>query len=122
MGTGLWNWRNYNYLEKENFESFDNLMGKIVQYLSLKTDKRRFRIHNKGEYLLPDNIELEAELYNKSFEFIPDAEIDLELINESAEHFAYIFTPGDGVYKLNIGDLQAGTYRYTAKTEYNNEV
>jgi hypothetical protein len=122
MGTGLWNWRNYNYLENENFESFDNLMGKIVQYLSLKTDKRRFRIHNKGEYLLPDNIELEAELYNKSFESIPDAEIDLELINEESEHFTYIFTPEDGAYKLNIGDLLAGTYKYKAKTEYNNEV
>ncbi len=121
MGTGLWNWRNHNYLEKENFESFDNLIGKIVQYLSLKVDKRRFKIHNKGEYLLPDNVELEAELYNKSFELIPDAEIDLELINEAAEHFAYIFTPEDGVYKLNIGDLQPGTYKYTAKTEYNNE-
>ena len=43
-GEGVWRWRLFDYLQNQDHERFNELIGKIVQYLSLKEDKRRFRI------------------------------------------------------------------------------
>lgn len=118
MGEGLWLWRNYTYLEKSNFISFNNLIGKTVQYLMVKADKRYFRIKNEGEYYLNDKIELEAELYNNSYEPIVDAEIDLKLTNERGEMFDYIFSPMGNAYNLILNNIEPGMYSYSAKSKY----
>ena len=121
MGEGLWLWRNYSFLEKSNFSSFDNLIGKTVQYLMAKTDKRYFRIKSKGEYFSTDKIELQAELYNKTYEPIEDAEIGLKLTNEKGETFDYVFTSVGNSYKLELNTRVPGIYKYTATTTYNNQ-
>lgn len=121
MGEGLWLWRNYNYLEKSNFTSFDDLMGKTVQYLMVKADKRFFRIKSKGEYNTYDNVNLEAELYNKSYEPITDAEVDLKLTNEKGEAFDFVFSPGLGTYKLELDKKEPGIYKYNATTTFNDQ-
>lgn len=122
MGSGLWKWRNHVYKEKKNFSDFDNLLGKIVQFTSIKEDKRRLRVNSKGEYFIPGNINLQAEFYNKSFEPIEDAEINLQLTNESNETFDYIFTADNGIYKLNIQSLEKGNYKFEARTNFNDEI
>lgn len=121
MGEGLWLWRNYNYLEKSNFTSFDDLLGKTVQYLMAKTDKRFFRIKSKGEYNTYDNIKLEAELYNKSYEPIEDAEVDLKLTNEKGEAFDFVFSPVSGSYILELDTRDPGIYKYIASATYKEE-
>jgi len=122
MGTGLWKWRNHIYMEKKNFSDFDNIISKIVQFLSVKDDKRRLRVHSNGEYFIPGKINLLAEFYNKSFEPIEDAEINLQLANEKNEKFDFIFTPDKGVYKLDIQSLETGNYKFRAQTNYKDEV
>ncbi len=121
LGEGLWLWRNYNFLEKSNFNSFDNLIGKTVQYLMAKADKRYFRIKNKGEFNSTDKIELQAELYNKSYEPIKGAEIGLKVTNEKGETFDYVFNSLGNSYKLELNKRTPGVYKYVAKTTYNNE-
>ncbi|MDO8969158.1 MAG: hypothetical protein Q7U74_00630, partial [Saprospiraceae bacterium] len=44
LGEGLWRWRLFDYLQHQNHEIFDELVGKTVQYLSIKEDKRKFRV------------------------------------------------------------------------------
>jgi len=121
IGEGLWLWRSYNYLEKSNFIVFDNLIGKIVQYLMVKADKRFFRIKSKGEYDTYDNVKLEAELFNKSYEPIKDAEIDLKLTNEKGESFDFVFSPGQESYKLELDTREPGIYNYRATTTYQDQ-
>lgn len=118
MGEGLWLWRNYTYLEKSNFISFNNLIGKTVQYLMVKADKRFFRIKHNGEYDINDKIKIEAELYNNSYEPITDAEIDLKLTNEGGEMFDYIFNTMGNTYNLSLNNIEPGLYSYSAKTKY----
>jgi len=122
MGTGLWKWRNHVFMEKKNFSDFDNIISKIVQFLSVKEDKRRLRVHSNGEYFIPGKINLQAEFYNKSFEPIEDAEINLELTNEKKEKFDFIFTPDNGIYKLDIQSLETGNYKFRARTKYKDEI
>ncbi len=122
MGTGIWKWRNHVYIEKKEFSDFDNIVGKIVQFLSVKQDKRRLRVHSSGEYYIPGKISLQAEFYNKSFEPIEDAEINLQLTNEKNEKFDFIYTPDNGIYKLDIQNLEPGSYKFNATTKYKEEI
>ena len=121
MGEGLWLWRNYNYLEKSNFSSFDNLIGKTVQYLMVKADKRFFKIKSKGEYNTYDKIELQAELYNKSYEAIENADIELKLTNEKGDVFDFVFNSGSGSYKLELDTRESGIYQYYSTVTHKNQ-
>jgi len=50
-GEGLWKWRLFDFMQHRNHEVFDELMMKSIQYLSVKEDKRRFRINiSKNSY------------------------------------------------------------------------
>ena len=42
-GEGIWKWRIFDYVQHQSHDLFDELFGKIIQYLSTKEDKRRFR-------------------------------------------------------------------------------
>ena len=121
MGEGLWLWRNYNFLEESNFNSFDELIGKTVQYLMARTDKRYFKIKSKGEYSSGDKVILNAELYNKSYDPINDADIEIKVTNEKGETFDYIFNSINNSYKLELNNSVSGVYKFAASTNYNNQ-
>jgi len=64
-GSGLWQWRLFDYLEYNDHEHFDELLSQITQYLTVQEDKRRFRV-SLPENLFDENepVQLDAELYN----------------------------------------------------------
>ncbi len=121
MGEGLWKWRNHNYLENSGFSSFDNLMAKSVQYLMAKTDKRYFRIKNRGEYSIREKVVFEAELYDKSYEPIVDASINIKITNEKGEAFDYAFNSLNQTYTTAVDITEPGVYKYSAATTYKGE-
>jgi len=121
MGEGLWKWRNHNYLENSSFTSFDNLIGKSVQYLMAKADKRYFRIKNKGEYSIREKVVFVAELYNKSYEPIVDANVGLKITNEKGEAFDYVFNSLDKSYTTSVDIKEPGVFKYNATTTYKGE-
>ena len=121
MGEGLWKWRNHNYLENSTFTSFDNLIGKSVQYLMAKTDKRYFRIKHRGEYSIREKVVLEAELYNKSYEPVVGANINLKITNEKGEAFDYVFNNLDEAYEAEVDIAEPGVFKYSATTTYKGE-
>jgi len=121
MGEGLWKWRNHNYLENSGFSSFDNLMAKSVQYLMAKTDKRYFRIKNQGEYSISEKVLFEAELYDKSYEPIVDASINIKITNEKGEAFDYVFNSLDQTYTTAVDIDEPGVYKYSATVTYKGE-
>ena len=56
---GIWKWRLFNFLQYKNYETFDELMGKSIQFLTVKEDKRRFRVNgikNIFNWKIPKNI------------------------------------------------------------------
>ncbi|MCB0640127.1 MAG: hypothetical protein KDC44_00745, partial [Phaeodactylibacter sp.] len=75
---GIWKWRLFDYLQTNTHDNVDDLSRKIVQYLSLKEDKRRFRV-SLGKNIFNENESLlfNAELYNESFELINEPDVTL---------------------------------------------
>ena len=114
-GEGLWKWRLSNYQQQQNFENFDELVNKIVQYLAAKEDKSFFRVTNKNKFSENEQIEMTAELYNESYDLIQEAEVTISIKNKASNNFPFAFSNAGSTYKLNAGKLPIGEYTYSAK-------
>ncbi len=119
---GLWKWRLFDYLQHENHDVFDELLGKTLQYVSVKEDKRRFRV-NVAKNIFDENepIFFDAELYNNTYELVNDPDVNLVIIDNSGKEFNYVFTKTNNAYVLNAGILPVGNYTFRASTSYNGE-
>ena len=120
IGDGLWKWKFRDFEEHQNHLLFQELIDKCVQYLSVKSDKSFFRITAPKQINENEAIELGAEVYNKSYESVTDPEVTLVLADEKDKKFNYTFSKTTSAYKLNIGSLPPGEYRYAATVKYNN--
>ncbi|MDX2173133.1 MAG: hypothetical protein SFY56_08440 [Bacteroidota bacterium] len=122
IGDGLWRWKLRDFAEHGNANLFNELISKSVQYLAVKSDKSFFRITAPKVCNENENIELGAEVYNKSYELITEPDVVLTLTNSDKKTFNYTFSKTSNAYKLNIGLLPSGEYKYEAKVKVNNEL
>lgn len=119
---GLWKWRLFDYLQHENHNLFDDLVSKTIQYLSVKEDKRRFRITpSKNIFSETDQVVFDAELYNNSFELVNDPDVLLTITDEEKRQYNYTFDKSGRTYTLNAGILPPGAYRYEGKASLGGE-
>jgi len=118
IGEGYWKWRLMNFAITNNHLIIDELTNKIVQYLSVKVDKRPFRILSKNSYPENESITLNAELYNGSNELINQPEVNITIINSDNKRFPYAFSKTSNAYSLNIGNFPVGEYKYEAKVKF----
>ena len=122
LGEGLWRWRLFDFLQHQNHEIFDELIGKTVQYLSLKEDKRKFRVtQDKNIFNENEAVSFGAELYNDNYELTNDADVAMSIRNRDGKEFTYTFNKLGKAYTLNAGILPVGPYTYKASTNFNGQ-
>lgn len=117
IGDGLWRWKLRNFQENANFNAFNELVSKSIQYLSVKSDKSFFRIYTHKIINENEPIEFTAEVYNKSYELINQPDVTMVIKNETGNTFNYTFSKQGNSYKLALGLLAPGEYTYEAKTK-----
>lgn len=117
MGEGLWRWK-LSAAENETEQSaLNDLISKTVQYLSVKDDKRRFKVFtSKSAYDENEAIQFNGTLYNESYQPVNEAEVKLQVKNEAGKIFNYVFSKTDNGYQLDAGTMPAGNYSYVANT------
>ena len=122
LGEGLWKWRLFDYLQHQNHEIFDELIGKTVQYLSLKEDKRKFRV-NQDKNIFNENeaVSFGAELYNDNYELTNEPDVSISIRNKEGKEFPYTFNKLGKAYALEAGILPVGSYTYKANTSFNGQ-
>ncbi len=119
---GIWQWRLFDFLQRGNHDIFNELVGKTIQFLSLKEDKRRFRVTvNKNIFDENEPILLDAELYNNNYELVNEPDVRITITDSEGKDFDYVFTKTSTAYALNAGILPAGNYTFAANTEFNGE-
>lgn len=117
-GEGLWQWRLAEYELTDRNEVVDDIILKVVQFLSSKEDKRKFRIYTtQNEYLDYETVVFEAEAYNELYEKISDVKVSLSLQDEKGKLYNYTFTITGGITKFEINNLPKGIYKYTATAD-----
>ncbi len=121
-GEGIWRWRLNNYSLKNNHDGFNELVTKIVQFLSVRTNREPFQVKNNAQYLENEPITLTAELYNPSFELISEPDVEIIVTNEQNKTFPFTFSRNGNIYQLNAGMFPPGVYRFSAKTKMGNRI
>lgn len=121
-GEGLWRWRIYDFKTDQSFTTTNDLLGKMVQYLAVKNDKRKFRV-NLPKTLFNENeqVVIDAELYNDSYELINTPEVNINIYNEAGKAFPFTFNRNGSSYNLNAGFFPPGHYTFQAQTVYNGQ-
>ena len=120
--SGIWKWRLFDYLQRQNHERFDGFFTKVIQYLGVKEDKRKFRV-SMADNIVDENepVFFDAELYNNAYELINQPDVQLRVVDESGSEFDFTFNKTDKAYRLNAGSLPVGNYRYEAFVTFNGE-
>ncbi len=116
LGEGIWRWRLYDHKINGSFEAFDALVNKFVAYLAISERKELFSVNCESVFSENQDIECTAELYDKTFEPVPDQTISFAITNEDGKEFPFTFSPNDKFYQLRAGKFPEGTYQYRAST------
>jgi hypothetical protein len=121
-GEGLWRWRMIDFVENKNQNAFNEIVGKIVQFLSVKADKSRFRVVAGKSYFENRAIEFDAELYNESYELVNDPDVAINITNSEKNKFPFVFSKTSNAYRLNAGILPVGEYKWEAKVKVGEKI
>lgn len=122
LGTGIWKWRVFHYMQNGNHEAFDKLIQKLTLYLGSKEDKRKFRVRpTKNKFMTNEEVLFDAELFNANYERINDPEVSFTLTDDEGNDFDYIFSRRGDAYTLNLRKLSEGNYSFKASTAFNGE-
>jgi hypothetical protein len=117
-GEGIWKWRLYNYAKTKDHEAFNELINKIIQYLSLKDQKKNFRIYSPSNFLETESVILDAEVYNESYELTTEPEVEIEIKDEEGTQFPFVFNKTSNAYHLDAGTFAPGNYTYNAQAKF----
>jgi hypothetical protein len=118
FGEGLWRWKLSEARAGMTASVFNPLISQIVQFLSVKDDKRRFkaypsmRVFDENEPVL-----INATLYNDSYVAVNKPDVNAVLKDEKGKTYNYTFSKSESAYQLDAGILKPGDYTFTAKTQ-----
>ncbi|TZF83221.1 VWA domain-containing protein [Pedobacter sp. BS3] len=120
-GEGIWRWRLNDFAEHNNHDAVNELVSKIIQYLSARDDQRKFRVY-PTQNAFPENlpVQFNAELYTDAYQLINTPEVSLTVKNKQNKTYNYLFTRNQNAYVLNAGTLPAGEYTFSAATQLAN--
>ncbi|MCF8237211.1 MAG: hypothetical protein K9I85_03580 [Saprospiraceae bacterium] len=116
-GEGLWKWRLFDHLQHGNQEILDELIRKTVQFLSLKEDKRRFRVTTSRQVFAENEpVLFDGELYNDNYELVNDPDAQVVLKDQDGKVYPFTMNKAGKIYALQAGLFPPGNYSYKAKT------
>lgn len=116
LGENIWRWRAQSFLNNRSFQKFDNVLGKVVQYLA--TNKRRTRLDVNYESFYNGNgdIIVNAQFFNKSYEFDSNAKLNITLVNpDSNETVTVPFVLKQNMYEVDLSGFESGTYNFVVR-------
>jgi hypothetical protein len=98
------------------------LIGKAIQYLSIKADKSFFRVEGKNRCSTNEPVIFTGEVYNENYEMINDPEVLMSISDQKGKKYEYTFSKTAHAYHLNAGSFPVGDYRYSARVKVGNKV
>jgi len=118
LGEGIWKWKLEEAKDEQSLPLVNELISKTVQYLSVKDDKRKFKVYSsKSTYDENENVILNATLYNETYEPVNTPDVKVQIKNAEGKLFNYTFSKFGAAYRLDAGTLPQGNYSYVATTK-----
>ncbi len=121
FGENSWRWRMASKLKSQEFNDFDNFIGKVMQYLASSKQVKRLSVESESFYYANDEIRIRANYMDKNYVFDAGATLWLSVKNRiSNEAKRYPFSLQGNSYSVGISGLLAGDYNYTVSVENQN--
>jgi len=117
-GTGIWQWKIYNYLYANNHDVFNEMVNKTALFLSAKGDKSFFRVLVKNVYNENAPVEFTAELYNESYELNNEPEVSFHYTDAAGKKYETMFSKQNNGFFLSLGKLPVGVYSWNANVKF----
>jgi len=114
-GEGIWQWRQEEFALTEKQDVVDELFQKVIQLLSVKEDKRKFRVYPvSAEFDAGERVTFQTEIYNDIYEKIYDQDVRLDITDEKGkiQNYTYAYTAENP--RFEISGLPEGVYKYRA--------
>jgi hypothetical protein len=120
LGEGFWQWRLEEYSKNENTDAFDEVFGKLLQYLSTTDDKSRFKSYPlQQQFSDTEAVVFESQVYNDIYEPVFGNRIDLEITDDAGKKYKYNYVISPGNARYQVGGLKEGIYKYISSTSIN---
>ncbi|SRX55851.1 vWA domain-containing protein [Aequorivita sp. CIP111184] len=113
-GEGFWRWRARSFVETESFQSFDDFIGNLVQYLA--SNKRRTRLEVSSETFYYNNspIKISAQYFDKNYIFDNRASLNITVKNKETEkQTVFPMLLRNNYFEVDLNSIPAGEYNYT---------
>ncbi len=120
-GEGIWRWRLADFSENGNHDAFNEFIGKTIQYLSLVEERSFFRVAAPNSVPENQRASFDAELYNKSFELVQNADVFLDITDSEGRKYNNTFSKTTRAYHLDAPMLPPGEYDWEARTKAGTE-
>ena len=118
LGEGSWRWRQVGYLRSGSHALFDDLVGKIAQFLTSDPGADRFRVDAPRILDEDQRLTMQARAYDATLQPYPEADIALTLTDSAGTRFNYRFSAeAAGGFSLDAGRWPRGTYTWSASTD-----
>jgi hypothetical protein len=118
-GEGLWRWKLNDFIRSGNHEAFSELFSKTMNYLMVKQQEAGLRIEFPKRFTIEEEVIVNASFYNSALEPITKPIIELKLTDSNGKIFKSQFGVNGNSYKLSLGKLKAGKYKWSAETKFN---
>jgi hypothetical protein len=116
FGADIWRWRSLVFRETGSFEKFDELIGKMVQFLASKGRQDRLLVQYEPLYNGSEEVVISADYFDQSFIFDPRARLEIALENQQTNEQRQIplLLKGNS-YKVDLSSLPAGDYNFSVR-------
>lgn len=121
LGENIWKWRLQSHIDQQSFEKFDVFIDKTIQFLSSNNARKSLVVTHENFYNSGDAIEINAQYFNKNYEFDDNARLSITVKNKATNQTkSYDLLKTTNSYKVNLDGLSAGNYSFTV-TENNSK-
>ena len=121
LGENIWKWRLQSHIDQQSFEKFDVFIDKTIQFLSSNNARKSLVVTHENFYNSGDAIEINAQYFNKNYEFDDNARLSISVKNKATNQTkSYDLLKSTNSYKVNLDGLSAGNYSFTV-TENNSK-
>ena len=118
LGQNIWTWKLQEAAINGNADQFENLITKTVQFLSVKNDKKQFRLKpRENNFTDSEPILFDAEVYNDIYERIYGNSIGISILSEDGKRQNFSFTDSEFNTTFRSPTFDPGVYQYEASVQ-----
>lgn len=116
FGENSWKWRAQSFVNEKSFTKYDVFIDKIIQFIASNDAKKSLIVTHERFYNLGDPLAIEAQYFNKNYEFDEKARLTIDVTNLKTKKLTkYDLLRTTTNFKVNLDGLDSGNYTFVVK-------